>query len=334
MNERMIFLRTAWMNRYRGLNGDHIHGGDAFVQQNGFGYEIFNFQPFKGRNYGYVPMTETAPRIDINNLGATKADDYIPNVLVVWVATSPKRSEGKYVVGWYRNAIVCREYQDPPEGAGRHHAGHDCGYFITADEHEVVLLPPDKRVFQVLGGGRSSIWYADGNNHEDFKDNVLKYINKGTLQRRTSGRGGKPRRSDPERRSNIERKAVECTTALYEDFGYWVDSVERDNVGWDLNAVLGSRELKLEVKGLSGSEIRFELTPNEYKNMKHNHHTYRVCVVTDALATPQLTVFTFNPETWKLESQFTFNPETRKLESQDGSICLEITEFTGARCSV
>ena len=321
MNARMIFFRTGWMNRYRGLDGDDIHGGDAFVKQNGFGYEIFNFQEFNGQIYGYVPVIEKAPRININNLGATNAEEHVPNVLVVWTARSPQRNEGIYVVGWYRNATVHREYQEPPQGAGRHHAGHDCGYFVTADEHEVVLLPPDKRVFRVLGGGRSSIWYAEGIDHEDFKNNLLKYINKGTLQRRPNDRVGKPRRSDPKRRSKIERKAVECTVAYYEGIGYSVDSVERDNVGWDLNAVHGRRKLKLEVKGLSGSKIRFELTPNEYENMKCNDHTYRVCVVTDALATPQLTVFTFNPE-------------ARQLESQDGAICLEITEFKGARCSV
>ena len=118
-------------------------------------------------------------------------------------------------------------------------------------------------------------------------------------------------------------------------FGYSVDSVERDNVGWDLKRRPRPGESSsLKSRGYPDPKIRFELTPNEYKNMKCNDHTYRVCVVTDALATPQLTVFAFNPETWKLESQFTFNPETRKLESQDGAICLEITEFKGARCSV
>ena len=49
------------------------------------------------------------------------------------------------------------------------------------------------------------------------------------------------------------------TISYYEKLGYIVTSVERDNVGWDLTAVLGERELKLEVKGLSGSQVVVEL---------------------------------------------------------------------------
>ena len=99
MNARMIFFRTGWMNRYRGLDGDDIHGGDAFIRQNGFGYEIFNFQEFNGQIYGYVPVIEKAPCININNLGTTNAEEHVPNVLVVWIAQSPQRNEGIYVVG-------------------------------------------------------------------------------------------------------------------------------------------------------------------------------------------------------------------------------------------
>ena len=80
MNERIIFLRIGWMAHYHGLGGDYILGGGAFVQQEHFGYEIFNFQPFDGQNYGYVGVTEEAPRIDITNLEATKTDsDYVPS---------------------------------------------------------------------------------------------------------------------------------------------------------------------------------------------------------------------------------------------------------------
>ena len=57
MNARMIFFRTGWMNRYRGLDGDDIHGGDAFHPgKTASDNEIFNFQEFNGQIYGYVPV--------------------------------------------------------------------------------------------------------------------------------------------------------------------------------------------------------------------------------------------------------------------------------------
>ena len=51
----MIFLRVAWMSRYRGIaGGDTPVGGGAYVAEHGFGHEIFNFQPFKSAVFGYA----------------------------------------------------------------------------------------------------------------------------------------------------------------------------------------------------------------------------------------------------------------------------------------
>ena len=42
----MIFLNTAWMERYEGLLGNdkEIHGGGSYVEEYGYGHEIFNFK--------------------------------------------------------------------------------------------------------------------------------------------------------------------------------------------------------------------------------------------------------------------------------------------------
>ena len=62
-----------------------------------------------------------------------------------------------------------------------------------------------------------------------------------------------------------------------------VNSFEKDNVGWDLEAVKNKEKLLIEVKGLSGNEVVSELTPNEYAQMKNNIVNYRICLVTNAL---------------------------------------------------
>lgn len=71
--------------------------------------------------------------------------------------------------------------------------------------------------------------------------------------------------------------------AFFEKKGYRVKSVERDNRGWDLEAEKEEERLLIEVKGHLGTEIRFELTPNEYAMLRENHSSYRVCVVRNAL---------------------------------------------------
>jgi hypothetical protein len=66
--------------------------------------------------------------------------------------------------------------------------------------------------------------------------------------------------------------------------------------------VSGERELKLEVKGLSGPQIVVDLTPNEYASMQRHRDSYRVCVVTGAFTAPCLTVFAYSPDSGRWES--------------------------------
>ena len=325
----IIFLRIGWMEHYRGLDGDAIAGGGAYVKKHGYGGEIFNFQPFNGSVYGFVHPP--GPCIKINRLGAANADDRVTGVLAVWVASHPENG-GSYIVGWYANATVYREWQAPPPGANRHNsdADEDIGYNVAALYDNAVLLPSDERLFRIpnarweppFGMGQTNIWYADEDRDDvrQFKQQVLEYATNSILPIPPEIDDDPPMQPDPSRRQEIERIAVECTTAHYEDIGYRVDSVEQDNVGWDLNAVHGRRRLRLEVKGLSGSETIFGLTPNEYKNMQAHRCTYRICVVTEALTNPQLTVFRFVPD-------------TGQWEDEDGRL-LEINEVTAAICGV
>jgi hypothetical protein len=77
---------------------------------------------------------------------------------------------------------------------------------------------------------------------------------------------------------------------------------------------------KLEVKGLSGSSMNVELTPNEYFHMKSRRQNYAICIVVNALeARPCLSVFRFAQDTgnWR---------------DEDGR-SLSVTECIGARLS-
>lgn len=97
------------------------------------------------------------------------------------------------------------------------------------------------------------------------------------------------------KRIAVETSAIKYVTKHYKKIGYHVNSVEKENLGWDLNATYNDLNLKLEVKGLSGEEIAAELTSNEYQALKadvnNGNDSYRICIVTNALSKPVLSIF-------------------------------------------
>lgn len=105
----------------------------------------------------------------------------------------------------------------------------------------------------------------------------------------------------------MEKAAVKLVRKHYSLLGYIVESVETDNVGWDLEAILADEVcLKIEVKGLSGPEPRVGLTPNEYVKFVENEDDYRLAIVTCAVSdAPELQICRFNAERekWIIDGQ-------------------------------
>lgn len=327
---KMIFFRVGWMENYQGIkDGDEIHGGGSYVEDKGYGHEIFNFQPFKNKVYGYVqpPGKKSIYNnrmINIKRIGATNSKDLVEKVLVVWVATLP--SGGTFIVGWYKNATVYKYWQSPPSDSERFYDGKKFGYYTTANLEDAKLLSPDERVFPIPTGkggiGQSNVWYADKpSQHQKLRQDVLKYIESRELPESLTNdtKGNSGHQPDPLIRQKVEKAAVKKTIKHFTKIGYQVNSVESDNLGWDLNAFLGQRKLKLEVKGLSGSQVTVELTPNEYEKMNNNKTDYRLCIVSKALTEPSLEIFSYSMETNQWQT-----PNDRKLQ---------IEEVISAKCS-
>lgn len=329
----LLLLRTAWMDRYRGKQGGDtmVHGG-SFVADNEYGHEMFNFLPFKGRCCGYVRPPGWADdlakgtTIDIQRLGGTPGAESVAGVLAVWVATHP--DGGGLVVGWYKNATIYRDWQETPPDPARHYGeDEEFGFYATARTEDAVLLPAHERLFPVPkakegGFGQANVFYAaDRTKHRKLREALLKYIDTRQAPKTPTKRTASRRQPDPLLRQKVELAAIKETTAYFKRLGYAVDSVERDNCGWDLEAAFGSRGYKLEVKGLSGAQTVVELTPNEYAAMKAHRDTYRVCVVTDALTKPGLEVYAYNLDAGRWES--TIAPDR----------VLDLTEIVAARCA-
>ncbi|MBG8556074.1 protein NO VEIN domain-containing protein [Hymenobacter guriensis] len=300
---RIIFFNTGWMDSYAGnhRNLDPITGGGAHTREQGWGGEIFNFKPYRGRYYGYVRTTHGGA-IRLERLGAARADDRIEGVTVVWTAPRPaKEGGGSYIVGWYKNATLFRTERPRPANSRHLWQDHLMEFYATAAATDVVLLSRDSRLFPVPRSkaksmGQSNVWYADDEANLDFVQQVQAYIARGGILSppATRKKGRSPRQPDVLKRLAIEQKAIETAWDYYRKLGYDLESVEAAKVGWDLTATNGSVRLKLEVKGLSGTAIAAELTANEYSCLLADSPNYRVCIVTNALTKPLLHIFSYS----------------------------------------
>ncbi len=180
--EKMVFFNIAWMEYYEGITpADRpLHGG-GFVEDKGWGAEVYNFQPYGEKLYGFVEAGwQRLCNIRIEKLGALRLAQSVPGVLIVWVAKHPDKAQ-TVVVGWYRNGTVYRKRQKPPAGSNRRLPdGEDAPYFAVADEAHCTRIPADMRDFAIPRGkdgiGQNNIWYGDSMGGKKAKAKVLQYI--------------------------------------------------------------------------------------------------------------------------------------------------------------
>jgi hypothetical protein len=293
----ILFCNIAWMKYYKGVRGDPPKGGGSYVDENGSGSEDHNFDYKNDIVRGFVQVTGS---INLNRFGASKDVEELNDVTVIWTAKSPF---GTVIVGWYFHATILKK-------AKTYHSRY---YNIIADPINCHLLPEGKRDFEIPRGengmGRSNVWYAK-NQPTKFFNKIETYLNSGgnsikkKKQKHPNG-GSWGRNSDPLKRKQIEDMAILAISEYYASQGYYIESFEKDNLGWDLQAHIDSKNfLRLEVKGLSGRSICVEVTPNEYCNMNRYKKNYQLCVVTSTLVNPKISVFSFFPdeEVWKDEN--------------------------------
>ena len=311
--EPIILFNIGWMRRYRGLTPtDRIVGGGRYVDEHETGGEINNFLANNGRLQGYVRIPGAT--LNMTRLAAAKDAEFQDGVTVLFSATRPEPGAGTVIIGWYRNARVWRKPQ--PQQSPR--------YIAEAEQRDCTLLDEDERVFPVprrsthpdstFVVGTRNIRYLDQPHAKEFVRAVRKYV-------RDGGRISTPKRSrspvDALLRKKVETAAVQCVVDYYETKGYkWV-SVEKDNVGWDLEFTQNRVKYLVEVKGCSGGPD-VQLTPNEYAAMLRNYYQYRLAVVSNALVDPQLHIVRYN------ESDDTWRTDDGRLASFDEQISARV----------
>lgn len=290
---KLIICNVAWMKDYKGVTDDDypINGG-KFIEDHGYGHEVLNFKKFGKFIYGYVQAKDGT--ININRLDP-EADEYTDNVLVAWRA---KSKEGSVIIGWYKNARVYREEQEPPKRRSFKYQRKTIspGYHIRVLAQDATLIPVHNRVFPVPVthkgfGSQTFVSYLEKNTNEvkKFKKQLKQYITNVATGDYSPPKKGKRKPIDQERKLLIEKTAVDKSIEYYRDRGYDIESVEKDNIGYDLLATKGKKNLFIEVKGTSVKKIKdmsIGLTPNEYKKSKLSHQKYRICIVSDTFGNP------------------------------------------------
>lgn len=291
---KFIFFHCGWMEFYNGYDGE-ITGGGSFVDKNGFGYEMSNFECWENKAFGYVE--NSLNDCNITRLGAGKNDKSISDIMIFFTAKRPKNG-GVYVVGWYCNATLYKKmqkyhytYKDSDEDQTQ-------SYYASATYSDTVLLPIDERIWfkrvpygKKGGMGRSNIWYADTDIGRAYVAELLEFI-----QNREKQRKNPTYSVDVEARKRIEKTAINTVSTYYQNMGYTIESFESKNVGWDLSAKKNDIQLNIEVKGLSGIEIKVVLTANELKYLKEKNPEYRLAVVLDCRNKPLLHIFHYSEE--------------------------------------
>ncbi|MBX9179380.1 hypothetical protein HCG68_00215 [Paeniclostridium sordellii] len=185
---KILFCKIAWMNYYQGIYNDTPIGGGQWVKEHNDAVESTNFKIYNNDTYyGYVSTKSTHGedrqiRIEKFN-GISKKDDFVEDVLVIWVSQDPEDKKHK-IVGWYKHATVYRWYQFDSDGRA---------YNCESKLHNCILIPTNKRSFEVpqsklnpkkFGFGSSQIWYGIGRkddnksqlNAKKYVDEVIQYI--------------------------------------------------------------------------------------------------------------------------------------------------------------
>lgn len=175
----LIFCNIGWMKHYDGIAGDSIERGGKY-NKHSIGHEVCNFTNNRGSVYGYVqPVGET---IKIEKIGASKGEDEIGGVTVVW--TAGPESGGTVVVGWYKDATVYRSLQSIERPNAQQTKSGVTKFRVKAPWDRAVLLPVEKRELiiprAVKGGiGQSNVWFAGKEESQEIVNNVLALIDGG-----------------------------------------------------------------------------------------------------------------------------------------------------------
>lgn len=291
--QKILWVKFGWSEYYR---GGVVNGNFDYVSKGEKGHEAWNFLPEQnGTYYCYTPPQG-------KNGAPSNEDPY--GWLVICLAKHPKY-KGIHIVGWYENAELIGGYANKSSNLI-----HNFTYTIKSEK--VWFIPPEYRniPFSHTSIRQGKYSFLSGPNVVSTrnKKEVLSLLNKKlkslesvAIQNPTneSAPDWENNSVDPmgglgtqEHRKKVEKASVKFTKKHLVKHGYKCQSVEAENLGYDLLATRQEDKstLHVEVKGTSLKEARFFMTPNEYQY--RNAPNWRLAMVTDAIGKPNIEILT------------------------------------------
>jgi hypothetical protein len=286
----LVFGRTGWLEHYDTTHLDEgapRFGGSFNVDD--VGSEVDNFRRIRGYYYGYIQTGADALGFNAERVASMEG------VLVVLCAKSP--SLGQVVVGWYNSATL---YDEHRELRGRYGL-----YNFRARAEDAVLLPSNRRTWEVPTGskalGQSNVFYgltADGRPRRDrwIRDIVRRIENydpsaaakeaimaaeEVTLVEAVHAAGQGIGLSAADRVA-VEQHAMTAAENYYRKEGYETQVRGRP---FDLLCLRGDEELRVEVKGTTGTGESVLVTIGEVKSARA--HATELFVLSEIKLTPK-----------------------------------------------
>ncbi len=298
MQNLIVFARIGWMVWYRGPQpGDEKPIGGGSYNKTSLGHEAFNFLPLDGYMLGYFqprlspnyPSTVALERIEAGSAGKTE----LKNILVVFVATDPKRGSQR-IVGWYRDATVYRQGQ-----TSKDRRRHSFSYYLraAATREAAVLIPAGRRDFIIPRGkgafGQANVCYAldtngqaknlawmdeafeyiDGYNRENIweepeseADPDIEQFLETTIERAAGFQ------SNPRIRRAVEDYAMKWAEKRLNELGYAPEDKHK-NKPYDFLCKVSGKDLYVEVKGTQDDGRTVSLSPNEVEHAQKNKNS-------------------------------------------------------------
>ncbi len=174
--QKILFCNIGWMEKYEGPDGNRLKSGGSYPKRYGTGGEQYNFYDHLGYCYGFFETS--GDNVAIKRIDKNCDNDFVDDVLVVWVANNPNDNFGTRIVGFYNHATVYRQMQKDVTING-------FGYNVKAEQKFCYCIPIEQREFEVPRQqkgffGEKQFWYADADSKEvvDYKKRVIDYYNK------------------------------------------------------------------------------------------------------------------------------------------------------------
>lgn len=298
--KKILWVKFAWSDYYRGtpVKGNFGWLNNKQNINNAPGHEAFNFDPAPdGTFYCYVPP---------------QSKDHCPSNLdpngwtVICLAKKPNKT-GIHIVGWYENATLHGQWLDVPDDIKKErektsNPGYDWSYCITSKT--AYFIPPEHRTEPFsdvsIRIGKYSFLTGPGIRPNVTKNRVLQLLERKIEAIRKlavkshSGSSYAENETSPtdplsifgnaEHRKTVEQAAENAVIQHYQNNGYICERCTHLPCGYDFAFTKGKSVLHVEVKGTASSSPRFYLTRNEYKKGLASDPSWRLTMVTSALA--------------------------------------------------